>query len=167
MTSKIQVPDHIAKEIEAEKAQAIQEESTEEVTAEIPYVSQEARVLDPTLLDKSILERMPQPTGWRILVLPHRGQGKTKGGVLLSDKTVEETQIATNVGLVLSIGPDAYNDKERFPNGPWCKEKDWVIFARYAGSRLNIEGGELRILNDDEILGTTDDPESILSPITH
>ena len=107
------------------------------------------------------------PTGWRILVLPHRGKGKTKGGVILSDKTVEETQIATNVGLVLSVGPDAYNDKERFPNGPWCKEKDWVIFARYAGSRLNIEGGELRILNDDEILGTTDDPESILSPITH
>ena len=111
--------------------------------------------------------KLPIPTGWRILVLPHRGQGKTKGGVLLSDKTVEETQIATNVGLVLAVGPDAYNDKERFPNGPWCKEKDWVIFARYAGSRLNIEGGELRILNDDEILGTTDDPESILSPITN
>ena len=111
--------------------------------------------------------KLPVPTGWRILVLPHRGKGKTKGGVILSDKTVEETQIATNVGLVLAIGPDAYNDKDRFPNGPWCKEKDWVIFARYAGSRLNIEGGELRILNDDEILGTTDDPESILSPVTH
>ena len=111
--------------------------------------------------------KLPQPTGWRILVLPHRGQGKTKGGVLLSDQTVEETQVATNVGLVLAIGPDAYSDKERFPNGAWCKKKDWVIFARYAGSRLNIEGGELRILNDDEILGTTDDPESILSPVTH
>ena len=111
--------------------------------------------------------KLPVPTGWRILVLPHRGKGKTKGGVILSDKTVEETQIATNVGLVLAIGPDAYNDKDRFPNGPWCKEKDWVIFARYAGSRLNIEGGELRILNDDEILGTTDDPENILSPITY
>ena len=111
--------------------------------------------------------KLPIPTGWRILVLPHRGKGKTKGGVILSDKTVEETQIATNVGLVLAVGPDAYNDKERFPNGPWCKEKDWVIFARYAGSRLNIEGGELRILNDDEILGTTDDPENILSPITY
>ena len=111
--------------------------------------------------------KLPRPTGWRILVLPHRGQGKTKGGVILSDKIVEEAQIATNVGLVLAMGPDAYSDKERFPNGPWCKKNDWVIFARYAGSRLNIEGGELRILNDDEILGTTDDPESILSPITH
>ena len=119
--------------------------------------------------EKNIPEasKLPKPTGWRILVLPHRGQGKTKGGVLLSDKTVEEAQVATNVGLVLAIGPDAYNDKERFPNGAWCREKDWVIFARYAGSRLNIKGGELRILNDDEILGTIDDPESILSPITH
>ena len=90
--------------------------------------------------------KLPEPTGWRILVLPHKGQGKTKGGVYLSDKTIQETQIATNVGLVLKVGPDAYNDKDRFPNGPWCKEKDWVVFARYAGSRLNIEGGELRIL---------------------
>ena len=119
--------------------------------------------------EKNIPEasKLPKPTGWRLLVLPHRGQGKTKGGVILSDKTVEETQIATNVGLVLAIGPDAYNDKERFPNGAWCKKNDWVIFARYAGSRLNIQGGELRILNDDEILGITYDPESILSPITH
>ena len=119
--------------------------------------------------EKNIPEasKLPKPTGWRLLVLPHRGQGKTKGGVLLSDKTVEDAQVATNVGLVLAVGPDAYNDIERFPNGPWCKKDDWVIFARYAGSRLNIEGGELRILNDDEILGTTDDPESILSPITH
>ena len=90
-----------------------------------------------------------------------------KGGVILSDKTVEESQIATNVGLAMTVGPDAYNDKDRFPNGAWCKKKDWVIFARYAGSRLNIEGGELRLLNDDEILGVIDDPESILSPVTH
>ena len=119
--------------------------------------------------EKNIPEasKLPIPTGWRLLVLPHRGQGKAKGGVILSDKIVEEAQIATNVGLVLAMGPDAYSDKERFPNGPWCKKNDWVIFARYAGSRLNIEGGELRILNDDEILGITDDPESILSPITH
>ena len=111
--------------------------------------------------------QLPQPTGWRLLILPHKGKNKTKGGVYLTGKTVEERQIAANVGLVLKVGPDAYNDRDRFPNGAWCKEKDWVIFARYAGSRLNIEGGELRLLNDDEILGVVDDPESILSPVTH
>jgi len=111
--------------------------------------------------------KLPEPTGWRILILPHQGRGKTKGGVILSDKTVQETQIAANVGLVLKVGPDAYNDESRFPNGAWCKKDDWVIFAKYAGSRLNIEGGELRLLNDDEILGVVEDPESILSPVTH
>ena len=117
--------------------------------------------------EKIETSKLPEPTGWRLLILPHKGKGKTKGGVILSDKTVEESQIATNVGLVLKVGPDAYNDESRFPHGPWCKKNDWVIFARYAGSRLNIEGGELRLLNDDEILGVVADPESILSPVTH
>jgi co-chaperonin GroES (HSP10) len=60
------------------------------------------------------------------------------------------------------MGPDAYKDEKRFAEGPWCKEKDWVIFGRYAGSRLKIEGGEIRLLNDDEILATISNPEDIL-----
>jgi co-chaperonin GroES (HSP10) len=66
----------------------------------------------------------------------------------------------------MEIGPDAYNDKDKFPNGPWCKKKDWVLFARYAGSRINIDGGELRVLNDDEILGTIDKGGDILHALT-
>ena len=56
-------------------------------------------------------------------------------------------------------------DKEKYPTGPWCKQGQWVIFARYAGSRLPIEGGEVRLLNDDEVLGTIDNPESVLHNI--
>jgi co-chaperonin GroES (HSP10) len=67
------------------------------------------------------------------------------------------------VGYVVKQGSLCYKDKEKFPDGPWCKEKQWVIFARYAGSRFRIEGGECRILNDDEILAVIDDPEDILS----
>ena len=117
---------------------------------------------------KKPLEKMslPKPTGWRILVLPYKAKEKTKGGIILSDKTVTESQIATNCGLVMDMGPDAYNDKDKFPNGPWCKKKDWVLFARYAGSRIYIDGGEIRVLNDDEILGTIDDPEDILHALT-
>ena len=110
--------------------------------------------------------RLPKPTGWRIIVLPYKAKEKTKGGIILSDKTVTESQIATNCGLVMDIGPDAYNDKDKFPNGPWCKKKDWVLFARYAGSRIYIDGGEIRVLNDDEILGTIEDPEDILHALT-
>ena len=109
-----------------------------------------------------ILDRLPDPTGWRILVLPYKGQGKTKGGIILSDTTIEERGYTTVTGLVLKVGPDAYKDKERFSNGPWCKKNDWIIFGRYAGSRFGIEGGEVRILNDDEIIAVVKDPEDIL-----
>jgi co-chaperonin GroES (HSP10) len=74
---------------------------------------------------------------------------------------LDKLRISTNCGYVLKLGPLAYADKERYPTGPWCKEKDWVIFARYAGSRLPIEGGEVRLLNDDEVLGTIKNPEDV------
>ena len=39
------------------------------------YINQNDLVLDPKLLNKSLLERMPKPTGWRLLVLPYKGKG--------------------------------------------------------------------------------------------
>jgi len=113
-------------------------------------------------LKKKEEPKLPQPTGWRMLVLPFKMKDKTKGGVILAEDTLERQQVASQVGLVMAMGPQCYKDKERYPEGPWCKEKDWVMFARYAGSRIKIEGGEMRLLNDDEILATIDSPEDIL-----
>jgi len=106
--------------------------------------------------------KLPKPTGWRLLVLPFKMKEKTKGGVILAEDTLERQQVASQVGLVLAMGPQCYKDKERYPEGPWCKVNDWVMFARYAGSRVKIEGGEIRMLNDDEVLATIDSPEDIL-----
>ena len=53
-------------------------------------------------------------------------------------------------------------DEKRYPHGPWCKKGDWIIFGRYSGSRFGIEGGEVRILNEDEIIAVVKDPEDIL-----
>ena len=106
--------------------------------------------------------KLPRPTGWRLLVLPFKMKEKTKGGVILAEDTLERQQVASQVGLVMAMGPQCYKDKERYPEGPWCKEKDWVMFARYAGSRIKIDGGEMRLLNDDEVLATIDSPEDIL-----
>ena len=106
--------------------------------------------------------KLPRPTGWRMLVLPFKMKDKTKGGVILAEDTLERQQVASQVGLVMAMGPQCYKDKERYPEGPWCKEKDWVMFARYAGSRIKIEGGEMRLLNDNEVLATIDSPEDIL-----
>ena len=108
---------------------------------------------------------LPKPTGWRILVLPFQPKRVTKGGVHISDTAAERQHVATVCGLVLEVGPDCYRDKERYPRGAWCKKGDWVMFARYAGSRFKIEGGEIRILNEDEILATIQDPEQILHDI--
>ena len=106
--------------------------------------------------------KLPKPTGWRLLVLPFKMKEKTKGGVILAENTLERQQVASQVGLVMAMGSQCYKDKERYPEGPWCKEKDWIMFARYAGSRIKIEGGEMRLLNDDEVLATIDSPEDIL-----
>ena len=111
---------------------------------------------------EKVLERLPDPTGWRMLVLPYKGQGKTKGGVILTDETMQERGYTTVTGLVLKLGPDCYTDETRFPKGPWCKKGDWIIFGRYAGARFGIEGGEVRILNEDEIIAVVKDPEDIL-----
>jgi|TARA_B100001079_G_scaffold60680_1_gene51420 co-chaperonin GroES (HSP10) len=105
--------------------------------------------------------KLPKPTGWRILVLPFKLPEKTRGGIYLGEPTLERQQVASTCGLVLEMGPHCY-DKEKFPEGPWCKKRDWVIFARYAGSRIQIDGGEVRLLNDDEVLATIENPEDIL-----
>ena len=129
---------------------------------------EEAKTAEPTKEPlnpeniKSVVDELPTPSGWRLLVLPFTPKEKTSGGLIIAQESLDRLRIATNCGYVLKIGPLAYFDKEKYPTGPWCKEKDWVIFARYAGSRLPIEGGEVRILNDDEVLGTIPDPESVL-----
>jgi|TARA_R100001126_G_scaffold19795_1_gene9664 co-chaperonin GroES (HSP10) len=111
---------------------------------------------------KKELEKVPNPTGYRITLFPLKLDSKTKSGIILTDDTVQESQLTTNICKVLKVGPDAYKDKDKFPTGPWCKQDDWVLITRYAGSRIRIDGGELRIINDDEILAVIDDPRDIL-----
>jgi co-chaperonin GroES (HSP10) len=65
-------------------------------------------------------------------------------------------------GYVLRTGDLAYADQSKFPTGPWCKEDDWIIFGRYAGARIPIDGDEIRLLNDDEVLAMVNSPEDIL-----
>ena len=121
----------------------------------------EPEALSPENIGTETVDELPEPSGYRILVLPFTPKNKTKGGILFSQESLDKARIATTCGYVLKMGDLAYKDKDKFGE-PWCKKGDWVIFARYAGSRLPIEGGEVRILNDDEVLGTVKDPESLL-----
>ena len=108
------------------------------------------------------LEKLPNPTGWRILVMPFQVKEETQGGIIIAQETLDRARAAVQVGYVLKMGPLCYKDEDKYPTGSWCKEKDWVIFARYAGSRMGIDGGEIRMLNDDEILGTIEDPMDLI-----
>ena len=126
------------------------------------YVEPEEVVLDPTKLEGSVLERMPQPTGWKILVLPYRGQGKTKGGIHLTKETVDKETLATVGAYVVKCGPLCYSGDKY--GAPWCQEKDWVLIGRYAGARFKLEDGEeVRIINDDEVIATISNPDDIVS----
>ena len=111
---------------------------------------------------KTNLNKLPNPTGWRILVMPFQVKEETAGGIIIAQETLDRARAAVQVGYVLKMGPLCYEDKDKYPTGPWCKEKDWVMFARYAGSRIDIDGGEIKMLNDDEILGTIDDPKDLI-----
>ena len=117
--------------------------------------------LTPENIGVETVDELPEPSGYRILVLPFTPKNKSDGGILFSQETLDKARIATTCGYVLKMGELAYKDKDKF-NNPWCQKGDWVIFARYAGSRLPIEGGEVRILNDDEVIGTVKNPEALL-----
>ena len=121
----------------------------------------EPEPLSPENIGSETVDELPTPSGYRLLVLPFTPKNKSAGGIIFSQESLDKARIATTCGYVLKMGDLAYKDKDKFGD-PWCKKGDWVIFARYAGSRLPIEGGEVRILNDDEVLGTVKNPESLL-----
>ena len=102
--NKVLVPDHIAAELENDKAA---ETKAEENKSEVDkaFVSAEDRVLDPTLVDKTLIERMPSPTGWRMLILPYRGRGVSKGGIVLTKESVDREALASVVAYVIKMGP--------------------------------------------------------------
>jgi len=147
------VPDHVAKE-----------EKANQTSLSDAYVNKEEKVLNPELIDRKLTERLPQPTGWRILVMPYQGRAKSDGGIAIPDAVRTREALATVVAYVLKVGPLAYQDIAKFGEDSekaWCKEGDWVCIGRYAGARFRIEGGEVRIINDDEVIATILEPDDI------
>ncbi len=102
--------------------------------------------------------RIPEPSGWKILIAVPQMNEKTTGGVFIPDQLKDREGVASILGFVLKVGPDAYKDKEKFPTGPWCKEGDFVIFRSYSGTRFKVDGKEFRLINDDTVEAVIDDP---------
>jgi len=105
--------------------------------------------------------QMPEPKGFKLLIALPEVDEKTDGGIIKASETIRNETVATVVGFVLKMGADAYKDEKRFPNGPYCKEGDWVVFRAYSGTRVKIHGKEFRLINDDTVEAVIDDPRGV------
>ena len=121
--------------------------------------SGEVSTLPQTAEEKA--KQLPDPTGYHILVTLPEKEDKFESGLLKADETIHYEQVLATVFFVVKMGPDCYQDEKRFPNGPWCKEGDFILVRPHAGTRLKIHGRELRIINDDSVEGVVEDPRGI------
>ena len=119
----------------------------------------EVSTLPQTAEEKA--KQLPEPTGYHILVgLPDKEE-KFENGLLKADQTMNHEQILATVFFVIKMGPDCYKDAKRFPNGPWCKEGDFILARPNTGTRLKIHGREFRLINDEVVEAVVDDPRGI------
>ena len=117
--------------------------------------------MDLERLKKS--ETFPHPTGYKLLIAMPTLEEKTEGGVFIPDSLQQAESTASVVGWVIQMGDLAYQDQDKFPNGPYCKEGDWVIFRSYSGTRFKMgsENQEFRLINDDTVEAVVADPRGV------
>lgn len=105
---------------------------------------------------------LPIPCGYKILcALPEVKETFEGSDIVRPDAYSRQEEHATAVLFVLEVGPEAYADTKKFPNGPWCKAGDFVMVRTYTGTRFKVFGKEMRLLNDDQIEAVVDDPRGI------
>jgi|TARA_R100001530_G_scaffold122215_1_gene89783 co-chaperonin GroES (HSP10) len=105
--------------------------------------------------------QLPEPTGYKILIALPEADKKTAGGIIKAEETLRIEETASVTGFVMKMGPDCYKDENKFPNGSWCKEGDWIIMRAFSGTRISIHGKEFRLINDDTVEAIVDDPRGI------
>jgi co-chaperonin GroES (HSP10) len=121
---------------------------------------QEAPAEDATAEEKAT--QLPEPTGWKLLcIVPDVSQTFENSSLLKADSFMKQEEHATTVLFVLKVGPDAYKDTAKFPNGAWCKPGDFVLVRTYSGTRFKIYGKEFRLINDDQVDAVVQDPRGL------
>ena len=104
-------------------------------------------------------DKYPKPTGHRMLIKTLDVANKTNMGIYLPSKSIEDHRAIASIGKVIELGKDAYKRDDM--SEPWCEVDDYVMFGKYAGHRFKFGQAELRIMNDDEILGVVPDVSEI------
>ena len=102
---------------------------------------------------------LPELPGFHVLVRPVSVKEKTKGGILIPNSTKEDMSYLTTVGKVIKIGNLAYNDTDKFPKGPWCKEGDYICYAKHAGQKIQYKEVKMILLYDDQVIMKVQDPK--------
>jgi hypothetical protein len=105
--------------------------------------------------------QLPRPSGYHILCAIPEVDKMYDSGIAKAGETMHIEEVLTTVLFVVDLGPDCYLNKDKFPTGPWCKKGDFVLVRPNSGSRLIIHGREFRMINDDTVEGTVDDPRGI------
>jgi co-chaperonin GroES (HSP10) len=116
-------------------------------------------------------ERLPKPTGWRILIEPAQVRERSRGGIVLPDQSKAAQEALRYIGRVVAKGPQCYQG-DRFHDGTsglhahWCKVGDWIAHGQYGGQEIIIsdDSGQprkLRLINDDEVIALVN-PESVM-----
>jgi chaperonin GroES len=108
--------------------------------------------------DENLKAKLPTPVGYKLLIAVPEVSEKTDGGVYMPDSLKKAEETASIIGFVISLGTEAYSDAAKFPDGPWCKEGDFVIFRSYSGTRFKVLGKEFRLINDDTVEAVVEDP---------
>ena len=89
-----------------------------------------------------------RPLNDRVVVIRIEEEEKTKGGIIIPDTAKEKPQ----EGRVIAVGSGKLNeDGERMPLD--VKKNDRVLFSKYGGNEIQIDGVEHLIMREDDILG--------------
>jgi co-chaperonin GroES (HSP10) len=119
-------------------------------------------VLNTTTEEKA--KQVPDPATYHLLCMLPDAQEEYEGGLLKAKETMHYEELLSPVLFVAKIGPDAFQDKARFPSGPSCKVGDFILVRPNTGTRMKIHGTEWRLINDDSVQAVVQDPRGIQRP---
>jgi co-chaperonin GroES (HSP10) len=101
--------------------------------------------------------------GARVLVATYIRPEKTVGGIIITENTRREDQFQGRVGLVLKLGPAAFQDSSEAKfYGKSLKPGDWAYYRPSDGVGIAVNGVMCRIIEDVMIDGTTEDVDVVL-----
>lgn len=114
------------------------------------------------LTEAEVEQQLPRPVGYMVMVALPKVEEAYESGIIKADQARREEYIMSTMGAVIDMGAEAYSDKDRFPNGPWCKVGDFVMFRPNTGTRFKVNGQEMRLMNDDSIQAVVPDPKGVM-----